>query len=645
MAELPALPSAILQLLEPVDPEGLSPDTLRGVVEADPPLARRVLAAINSPAFGFGASVQSIHRAAALVPFEAFRDLVFTLAVHESLFAPFRSSNPDRQRAWLHCLAVAAASREIARETRRADPWLAFASGLLHAVGRALFARGDERRYEAFLRSVESSEGDPIDEEIAAFGLGHAEAGGQAARRWGLPGAVADAIAGHHPFSGDAVPDPLAAIVHVADFLAWAGGLGSLLRRRRPVLHVATAASIGFDTLDKGRVRSAIDREVGLGAKALDLAVPDPNRIREALEDTSLELSLAETKYRETRRLLARRGLEIAAVAEAIARARASGETNVVVREVLGAIHAGLGFDRVFLFLPDPERRCLRGRLLAGVRTPPVEAARLEVPIDPSVDPCLVSFARAAHGQGPLRVGVHERLESDWLAGLGIEEMGLVPIEVDGEVVGVVGVDQVAGRQRIEESRLESLRVLAQETGLILEKARLAQKNRELSILDELTEVANPRRLREFLDHEFERARRYARPLSIALVDLDRLDAFRQVHGRNASDEVLRHLGRLLDQLSRQTDFVGRHAGGPFALVLPETGTADAVQFAERIRRAFETGAARIAIRFPGPPLTLSLGLAGWSTDVPSADDLLRRAEHALGRARAEGGNRAALTE
>ncbi len=104
--------------------------------------------------------------------------------------------------------------------------------------------------------------------------------------------------------------------------------------------------------------------------------------------------------------------------------------------------------------------------------------------------------------------------------------------------------------------------------------------------IDEVSSVYNRRYFHQVLKDEFHRARRYGAPLSLMILDIDGFKGINDTYGHMEGDIVLRKLGRLLKDSTRQADAVCRYGGDEFALVLPQTSADDARIMAERIRKA-----------------------------------------------------------
>ncbi|MCL6580592.1 MAG: GGDEF domain-containing protein [Firmicutes bacterium] len=140
------------------------------------------------------------------------------------------------------------------------------------------------------------------------------------------------------------------------------------------------------------------------------------------------------------------------------------------------------------------------------------------------------------------------------------------------------------------------------------------------------------------------RARRYARPVSCVLIDIDGFKAVNDTHGHPAGNVILGEFARLLRNSVRASDIIGRYGGEEFLLVLPETDLGGAVAAAERLRRAVEETVFRAGteeIR-----LTISVGVASLPAGhAPGGEELLTIVDRAVYRAKALGRNRVAWLE
>jgi diguanylate cyclase (GGDEF)-like protein len=193
-----------------------------------------------------------------------------------------------------------------------------------------------------------------------------------------------------------------------------------------------------------------------------------------------------------------------------------------------------------------------------------------------------------------------------------------------------------------EEGFSEEVRTLAEwlasQAAIALENARLHHAVQRQAITDELTGLVNRRRFFEAMEAEITRARELGRPLSVILADLDRFKRVNDRFGHPAGDEVLKEFARRLRAHSREVDVAGRLGGEEFALLLPETDLEGAAVGAERLRGSL-SGSSLTLTTGEKLSVTASFGVAQLSVGQ-SADDLLRRCDLALYRAKAEGRNR-----
>jgi diguanylate cyclase (GGDEF)-like protein len=153
---------------------------------------------------------------------------------------------------------------------------------------------------------------------------------------------------------------------------------------------------------------------------------------------------------------------------------------------------------------------------------------------------------------------------------------------------------------------------------------------------DGLTGLLNRTSILEKLDEELSRASRNDTQVSVLMVDLDRFKSINDTRGHLVGDAVLREAARRLKTAARRYDAVGRYGGEEFLVVLPGCDAGDAALQGERMRYAI--GGSPFVLPCESIAVTASLGVACSSRCVPEM--LVREADHALYRAKAEGRNR-----
>jgi len=157
----------------------------------------------------------------------------------------------------------------------------------------------------------------------------------------------------------------------------------------------------------------------------------------------------------------------------------------------------------------------------------------------------------------------------------------------------------------------------------VTEQQTLENQLRQQASTDSLTGLANHGRLFEVLQAEICRSKRTGREFSLVLLDLDGLKQVNDQFGHLAGDRALCRLGQLLKDCCRSIDTAARHGGDEFALVLPETGIADATLVARRICELLEKEA-------EAPALSVSIGIASYPREADTIGTLLYAADVAL---------------
>ncbi|HSQ38715.1 MAG TPA: GGDEF domain-containing protein, partial [Anaerolineales bacterium] len=159
-----------------------------------------------------------------------------------------------------------------------------------------------------------------------------------------------------------------------------------------------------------------------------------------------------------------------------------------------------------------------------------------------------------------------------------------------------------------------------------------------LANIDPLTKSLTRRQFLSIAESEFRRFQRYHRPLSIMILDADRFKKINDTYGHHAGDLALRSLSLVAMEQKRAQDTFGRLGGEEFALLLPETPLDRAVVVAERIRLVWEAS----PVNLDGHLIrsTMSIGVAEAASTDESLEDLLRRADRLLYKAKQSGRNR-----
>ncbi|MGD2172214.1 MAG: GGDEF domain-containing protein [Gammaproteobacteria bacterium] len=174
--------------------------------------------------------------------------------------------------------------------------------------------------------------------------------------------------------------------------------------------------------------------------------------------------------------------------------------------------------------------------------------------------------------------------------------------------------------------------------GLLLQSFRQQESLRKLASTDSLTGLLSRHAFIEAANNHISLADRNGSTFVVLLVDLDHFKSINDRYGHPAGDAVLKLFADVLNSVARRSDIAGRLGGEEFALLLPETGTDEALEFAGRLHRAI--GQAVLKYGDGAIHYTASMGLAcSASSQEKDLDSLLARADMALYAAKHGGRN------
>ena len=232
----------------------------------------------------------------------------------------------------------------------------------------------------------------------------------------------------------------------------------------------------------------------------------------------------------------------------------------------------------------------------------------------------------------------HSVLEASDLASL----KQVVRTRLDGLLQTADAYQQQCSRHESQlDERLKQLlgRVTSLEQAASGLRQRL-EEQRQLALVDTLTELPNRAAWDERLGVELARRQRYGGELLLAIVDVDHFKRINDGFGHLAGDRVLKIIAGELRKRLRKTDFIARFGGEEFALLLPHTALTAGVNLLNELREGIE----RCPFHFKGEPVTvtISAGLSAVSGGE-SAEQAFERADHALYAAKAAGRNRIEL--
>ena len=234
-----------------------------------------------------------------------------------------------------------------------------------------------------------------------------------------------------------------------------------------------------------------------------------------------------------------------------------------------------------------------------------------------------------------------------------------VPIYIGKHVCGVLELINKRDGGTFTERDKTLLEIFAGYTSFMLQNALDAKRAHELAKRDDLTGLYNDRWFHVRLSELLADARVSGRAAVLIFMDLDQFKVINDCHGHLAGSQVLREVGFILKRIVRRPDAtVARYGGDEFVMILPDMTLDEGVAICEEIRRTIaattfldrEWGFSMPALNLGGI-VTASVGIAEYRADPTVAqsieqekNDLLRRADAAMYRAKSAGKNQVVVS-
>jgi diguanylate cyclase (GGDEF)-like protein/PAS domain S-box-containing protein len=159
-----------------------------------------------------------------------------------------------------------------------------------------------------------------------------------------------------------------------------------------------------------------------------------------------------------------------------------------------------------------------------------------------------------------------------------------LPLEtIDGRIINVEFVSNVysEANTKVIQCNIRDITERKKAEEVLRESEK---KYRELSIIDDLTQLYNSRHFYAQLKKETERSNRYKQPLTVLLMDIDKFKEFNDTYGHVEGDNVISQIGKLLKRCLRESDSAYRYGGEEFTIILPMTTSDEGIIMAERIQ-------------------------------------------------------------
>jgi putative nucleotidyltransferase with HDIG domain len=255
VTQLPPAPTLLIELLGLFKEPDRDVDRVVELVSLEPSITAEVLKRCNSAFLGGGEPASDMFEAVSRLGFYEVYTVVAAMFGASAKAIPGAADAVDVSQLWKHSVITAVAASIVAEEIGEvAGP--AFTSGLLHDIGKLIFASVERGQYGDLLKATNVGNASLIAAERNAYGTDHAEIGGRLLAKWNLPPEVASAIQFHHTPTADAA-DPYqrpAATVCLGDWIA------HHLNEPQPVLTPEHNRLLGALEIQPANLKPMIDR-------------------------------------------------------------------------------------------------------------------------------------------------------------------------------------------------------------------------------------------------------------------------------------------------------------------------------------------------------------------------------------------------
>lgn len=162
-----------------------------------------------------------------------------------------------------------------------------------------------------------------------------------------------------------------------------------------------------------------------------------------------------------------------------------------------------------------------------------------------------------------------------------------------------------------------------------------------LSETDDMTGLSNIRAFNNIITQEIKKAERYGQAFTILMIDADNLKGVNDKFGHEAGDRMIKAMATIIQSCLRDSDSLARYGGDEFIALLSQTEQQNAIEAAERIRKAIENS----SFDMEGNPVksTISIGMSCYPAQANNITDLLRKTDQALYLSKNNGRNRVTL--
>jgi diguanylate cyclase (GGDEF)-like protein len=364
--------------------------------------------------------------------------------------------------------------------------------------------------------------------------------------------------------------------------------------------------------------------------------------------DADLELDMAqrELKYKEqleeqthiienTNKKLTRRLSELALLYEVNRMLTSTLDIDEILKMLTEKVGGAVQVDELTVLLIDEKKNKLR---IAAILGDPRASWSVNQLVDPMTGLFSESLRKGNHFLIPdlSRVPLKGK-DWDYLPDNG--SFLSIPMNDKNRLMGLLNFVR-NDKQAFSEHQIKLLTSVTRQAALAILNAQLYQEKLDLSVTDELTKLANRRKMQTRLELEWNRARRFNSDLSLLMIDIDHFKRYNDRNGHLLGDKVLQGVARILEGNTREVDTVARFGGEEFVVILPGQDQQTAKSVADKLRRAVYGYNFPRTQSQPGGHLSISVGVAAYPGDADDPKVLLDKSDLALYVAKRAGRDR-----
>jgi HD-like signal output (HDOD) protein len=264
------LPQVTVQIIKTVEDPRSTASQLHKIVSHDPALVTRILKVVNSAFYGLPGQIASVERAIIVLGLNGVKNIAVAASLGQLFRGGMLCEGISAKDLWTHCVAVAVASRDLARNLKIGNPDEAFLAGLIHDVGILVSLQLSPEKLRQVCEQTRNGGGSFCELEQKLIGWDHQQLGMGLAEQWKFPRGC-QLVAGfhHNPHLCPEPQDRLVTIVHVADNLCCRTNHGCNLTAIQESLSDEMLTQMQMDPATVALTSNRLDELVGQATAAL----------------------------------------------------------------------------------------------------------------------------------------------------------------------------------------------------------------------------------------------------------------------------------------------------------------------------------------------------------------------------------------